>query len=593
MTSQNTKQASQQAPVRRAVRAAKADWMSVAVFSFGINLLMLTGPLFMLQVYDRVLTSRSIPTLIVLYALIVVLFGFLGLFNFFRTRILSRVGFRIDSELMVHAQKMRIVQGLNAGKSKFQPVSDLSRIRQFIGSAGTTAFFDLPWVPIFIGVVFIMHPWLGWLAVIGVIIITLFTVANEFRTKTPTQEATKWDVESANFSESSRRNADSVVSMGMMGNVLSNWGRLRGNSLSETQQAASSSEVFMSISKGVRLLLQSSILGLGAYLAVIQIITPGTMIAASIIGGRALSPIDQAIANWRNFVGARQAYGRLNVVLSGVGQAPDLITLPVPEGHVDLSQVVKMKPSEAGGDGSTILQGINFSLEPSDALGVVGPSASGKSSLARLLVGLWMPERGSVRLDGATYDQWDSDQLGRHIGYLPQSAELLRGTIKANIARFDADIDDQDVIKAAQMADVHHLIMGLPGGYEAIVGESVVLSGGQTQRIALARALYKTPALIVLDEPNSNLDAEGDAALTKAIGALREAKSTVIVMAHRPSAIAAVNKLLMLREGMQVEFGEKKEVLSKITKAANASKTLSTGAQGGLTLKRPPTGNAS
>ena len=586
MASQTAKQAAGKAPMQLAFRAAKADWLSVAVFSFGINLLMLTGPLFMLQVYDRVLTSRSIPTLIVLYALIVALFGFLGLFNFFRTRVLSRVGYRIDSELMIHAQKMRIVQGLNAGKSKFQPVNDLSRVRQFIGSAGTIAFFDLPWVPIFIGVVFIMHPWLGWLTVGGVIVITLFTVANEILTKKPIMESNKWDVESSNFSDSSRRNADSIVSMGMMGNILSNWGRLRGNSLSESQRAAGSSEVFMSISKGIRLLLQSSILGLGAYLAVLQIVTPGTMIAASIIGGRALSPIDQAIANWRNFIGARQAYGRLNLILDGKGSAPNLIALPDPKGHLDVSNVVKMKPSEAGGDGSTILQGVNFSLAPGDALGVVGPSASGKSTLARLLTGLWIPERGSVRLDGATYDQWDSDQLGKHIGYLPQSAELIRGTIRANIARFDPDAADEDVIAAAQMADVHRLIMGFPGGYDAIIGENVVLSGGQVQRIALARAIYKTPAIVILDEPNSNLDADGDGALTKAITSLREAGSTVVVMAHRPSAIAAVNKLLMLRDGAQIEFGDKKDVLEKVTRAANTASSKNE-----LTVKPSPSGN--
>lgn len=569
MSSQTSKRSAGKAPLQLAMKEAKGDWLSVAMFSFGINALMLTGPIFMLQVYDRVLTSRSIPTLVVLWGLIVVLFGFLGLFNFFRTRVLSRVGYRIDTQMMVYAQKLRIVQGLSQAKERVQPVADLARVRQFIGSTGLTAFFDLPWVPIFLIAVFIMHPWLGWLTVAGVIIITIFTITNEFLTKKPILESTKWDVESSNFSESSRRSADAVVSMGMMGNVLSYWERLRHNSLSEGQRAASSSEVFMSISKAIRLLLQSSILGLGCYLAVLQIVTPGTMIAASIIGGRALSPIDQVIANWRNFVGARQAYSRLNLVMDGMDEAPELIQLPEPKGNLDVRNVVKMKPAESGGDGETILQGINFTLESGDALGVVGPSASGKSSLARLLTGLWMPERGSVRLDGATYDQWDSDQLGRYIGYLPQSAELMRGSIKANIARFDPEARDEDVIAAAQMANVHHLIMALPGGYEAIVGENVVLSGGQVQRIALARAIYKLPALIVLDEPNSNLDAEGDTALTKAITALREAGSTVVVMAHRPSAIAAVNKLLMMREGLQVEFGPKKEVLEKVTRAAN------------------------
>ena len=367
-----------------------------------------------------------------------------------------------------------------------------------------------------------------------------------------------------------------------MGNVLTHWAGLRRNSLGESQKAASATETFSSITKGVRLFLQSSILGLGAYLAVFQIITPGMMIAASIIGGRALSPIDQVIANWRNFVSSRQAYTRLNMMMSGLGTAQDIISLPDPEGHLDVQNLFKSKP---GGEGEPILQGLQFSLKPGDALGIVGPSASGKSSLARLLVGLWMADRGSVRLDGATFDQWDTEELGRHLGYLPQNATLLRGSIKANIARFDPEAKDEDVVAAAKMADVHRLIMALPGGYEAIVDDSVVLSGGQVQRIALARALFGAPSLVVLDEPNSNLDAEGDAALTRAVSALREAGRTVIVMAHRPSAIAAVNKLLMLRDGRQVEFGDKAEVLEKITKQANAEKT------GTTTLRTKPTSN--
>ena len=556
----------EQPPLSRAVRAAKADWLAVAAFSFGINALMLTGPIFMLQVYDRVLTSRSIPTLTVLWVLMGALFAFLALFTFFRTRLLSRVGFRIDSELMFGAQKLRVLQGLTAGRARAHPVQDLTRVRQFIGSTGITSFFDLPWTPIFIGVVFYIHFWLGIMTIAGVVLITIFTIASEVLTKRPIQEASKWDIESSSLSDSARKNAESIVSMGMMKNVLSYWEGLRRNSLGESQRAASATETFSSLTKGVRLFLQSSILGLGAYLAVYQIITPGMMIAASIIGGRALSPIDQVIANWRNFVSSRQAYGRLNTLMDGFGKARDMMALPEPDGHLDVQNVFKSKP---GGGGEAILQGLNFSLKPGDALGVVGPSASGKSSLARLLVGIWMPDRGSVRLDGATFDQWDTEELGKHIGYLPQNATLLHGTIKANISRFHPDAKDEDVIAAAKMADVHHLITGLPGGYEAIVNETVVLSGGQTQRIALARALYGNLALVVLDEPNSNLDAEGDAALTRAITALREAGKTSIIMAHRPSAIAAVNKVLMIREGRQIEFGDKAEVLQKITKQSN------------------------
>lgn len=559
------------APVQVALRNAKSDWIAVAIFSCAINMLMLTGPIFMLQVYDRVLASRSIPTLVVLYVLIVFLFGLLGVFNFFRSRVMSRVGFRLDHELMETAQKMRLHQGLSMAGAKFQPVADLSRLRQFISSPGLAAFFDLPWVPVFILVVFIMHPWLGWLTILGVVIITLFTFMNERLSTRKISESSRWDLESSNFSETSRKNAEAIFSMGMTGNILSNWKRLRTNSLSYAQGAAGTSEVLMSMSKAIRLLLQSSILGLGCYLAVYEIVTPGTMIAASIIGGRALSPIDQVVGNWRNFVMARQAYQRLNIVLAGKGDAPELIQLPEPEGHLDVSNAFKFKPSQDGNDTTTILQAINFTLSPGDALGVIGPSASGKSSLARILIGIWAPDRGSVRLDGATYDQWDSDQLGKHIGYLPQSVELIRGTIKSNIARFEPEFEDGDIIAAAQMANVHELIMALPGGYDAVIGQDVVLSGGQVQRIALARALYKCPKLVVLDEPNSNLDAAGDAALSDAIVKLRQAKSTVIVMAHRPSAIAAVNKILMLNNGVQQDYGDKSDVLARVTKARQSA----------------------
>ena len=557
------------APPQIALRNYKSDWVGVSVFSCAINLLMLTGPIFMLQVYDRVLTSRSIPTLVVLYILIVFLFGLLGVFNFFRTRTLSRVGFRLDSELMGSAQKIRLHQKLSMGGPNFLPVSDLARLRQFISSPGLAAFFDLPWVPVFILVVFIMHPWLGFLTIFGVVIITLFTFTNERLSNRKISESTRWDLESNSFSETSRKNAEAIFSMGMVTNTLNHWKKLRTNSLSYAQGAAGTSEVLMSSSKAIRLLLQSSILGLGCYLAVFEIITPGTMIAASIIGGRALSPIDQVVGNWRNFVMARQAYKRLNIVLAGMGEAAEVTQLPKPQGNLMVSNAFKFVPTQDNKETHPILQGINFNLVPGDGLGVIGPSASGKSTLAKLLTGIWNPDRGSVRLDGATYDQWDSDRLGKYIGYLPQSVELMSGTIKANISRFEPEAEDTDIITAAQMANVHELIMALPGGYDARIGKDVVLSGGQVQRIALARAVFRQPKLIVLDEPNSNLDAEGDAALSDAIAKLREAGSTVVVMAHRPSAIKSVNKILMLRGGIQQDFGDKQEVLARVTQSMN------------------------
>ena len=549
-------------PLKALLHNARADFISVGLFSCAINLLMLTGPLFMLQVYDRVLASGSLPTLVVLYLLIVFLFGLLGVFNFFRTRVLSRVGYRIENELMSNAQQFRIRSQSHAKLKSINPTMDISRFRQFVGGRGITAFFDLPWVPVFIGIVFLIHPWLGFLTIGGVAIITCFTIINEHLARSKTSESTIWEQKSNQFAEISRQSSDAIMSMGMMGNVVNYWGGLKRNGLSRAQKASNVSESLMSASKAIRLLLQSSILGLGCYLAVKQVITPGAMIAASIIGGRALSPIDQAIGNWRPFIMARDAYGRLNQVL--VSPQDDKTQLSAPNGYLVVSNLSKVADSA---DKKLLLNGLNFSLEPGDGLGVIGPSASGKSSLAKLIIGVWMPERGSVRLDGATYDLWDSDKLGQYIGYLPQKISLLEGTIKQNISRFETEVSDEDVLKAANLAGVHELILGLPGGYDAVVGRDVFLSGGQVQRIGLARALYKKPPLIVLDEPNSNLDSEGDQALARAIAALRKSGSTVIVMAHRPSAIAAVNKLLMLRGGKQVEFGPKDEVLQKVTKS--------------------------
>lgn len=532
-----------------------------------VNLFMLTGPLFMLQVYDRVLTSRSIPTLLALYVLIVALYGFLGFFNFLRMRVLSRISYKMDEALMGTAEKAEILSGLLARPGN-RPVNDLSRLRQFMSSPGLLALFDLPWAPIYLAVVFYLHPWLGWLTLAGIGVVAFLTLVSELFTKNRIGQSSLWELEAGRFSDSARQNAEAIVSMGMMENTLSFWKKLRTGALGQAQRAGGLSELLTSVSKSFRLLLQSSILGLGAYLAVYNVITPGAMIAASIIGGRALAPIDQAMGSWKSFVAARQSRKRLNEALKGKDMAPERLQLPNPEGRLDVSGVIKLAPG-VNEDGA-ILQGLNFSLVPGDGLGVIGPSTSGKTSLAKLLVGIWMPDRGGVRIDGATFDQWDRDILGKSIGYLPQSVSLMRGTISDNIARFDPSADDEDIIQAAKLANVHDMILRVPGGYAAEVGGGqLVLSGGQVQRIALARALFRQPALIVLDEPNSNLDAEGDAALMSAIQTVREMGSTVVVMAHRPSAIAAVNKLLMLRAGQQVDFGDKEEVLRRVTRDVN------------------------
>lgn len=556
-------------PLKEALNKSRATFWSVGLFSCAVNILMLTGPLFMLQTYDRVLASRSVPTLVALFGLVAALYLFLGLFDFIRTKALSRAGYRLDVELAALAKKVWVFSSLISGGARARPINDLATLRQFLCSNGLPALFDLPWVPIYLAIVYLLHVWLGLLATAGAIIVITATFINEWITKKPIGEASAWELQDAQFAESSSRNAEAVIAMGMMGKVTSHWQALRHKALGKSQLAGGRSEFITAFTKVVRMLVQSGMLALGAYLAIYQEITPGTMIAASILGGRALAPVDLAVGNWKNFIRARQAYARLSAMLAGNADGHAPVQLPKPTGKITVSNLLKLTPSDKAlpSNHSPILQGIHFKLEPGDGLGVIGPSASGKSTLARLLVGLWMPDKGTVRLDDATFDQWDRDEVGKYIGYLPQSVELLSGTIRQNIARFDTEVSDEDVIAAARLAGVHKLILNLPDGYSTDLAKGMqVLSGGQVQRIALARAVLRMPALVVLDEPNSNLDAEGDAALCQAIEHLRKNGSCVIVMAHRPSAIAAVNKVLMLQNGRQIEFGDRDEILRKVTR---------------------------
>ncbi|MCP4185130.1 MAG: type I secretion system permease/ATPase [Hyphomicrobiales bacterium] len=560
-------------PLSEVIKSSTTGFASAGIFSCAVNILMLTGPLFMLQVYDRVLTSRSVPTLIALFALVVALYGFLGLFDFLRSRVLSRIGYRVDVRLMETTNQAWIRQSIVSPQIPGRPLSDLTTLRQFFTSNALPALFDLPWLPIYLIVVYLLHPWLGYLALLGALLVVAFTILASVATRKPTFSATAAEIRDANFSESIFRNSDVVVAMGMGGALTRRWMEYRGRGLTDSQIAGDRSELITAITKITRMIVQSAMLALGAYLAIFQEITPGTMIAASILGGRALAPVDQITGNWRGIIRARAAYQRLGKYLDKWTGAPKQIKLPDPVGNLNVHIVAKYPPHtpNLASQEIPILQRIDFDLSPGDALGVVGPSASGKSTLAKLLVGLWMPDEGSIRFDDASFEQWDlkgtPEKLGPHIGYLPQNAQLLDGTIAQNISRFLPDINDGDIVEAAKLAGVHELILALPDGYatEVFSGNSV-LSGGQIQRIAFARAIFGNPKLIVLDEPNSNLDAEGDIALTKAIVSLREQGATLIIMAHRPSAIAAVNLVLMLKNGRQLEFGPKDEVLGKFTR---------------------------
>ena len=559
----------------KAVNVYKAAWRKlrrslvwVALFSAAVNILMLTGPLFMLQVYDRVLSSGSLATLQGLFAIVVVAYLFLGLYDFLRTRLLSRGAYNLDQNVGPQAFETWVRSGMDDKQALRRPLSDLAVVRGFVSSPAMLGFFDLPWVPFYLAIVFFIHPWLGILAIGGALVVTCVAFANQFLTKSHIAKAMMMDSQEGFLVEQSQRNAEAIIPLGMMNKLTGHWRGMHADGLATGQVGGDRSEGFTAFSKAFRLLLQSSLLGLGGYLALNQEISAGMIVAASIIAGRALAPIDQVIGQWRAVVRTRAAHKRLKDIMEPSDPPVSYVQLPEPVGQLDVRGLTKLIPSDKPrADRRPILHDVTFALQPGDGLGVIGPSTSGKSTLARLLVGAWRPDTGEIRLDGATLDQWKPEDLGRHIGYLPQSLELLAGSIKENISRFDPEASDEAVIAAAQIAGVHEMILKLPDGYSTVIGYGAhPLSGGQIQRVGLARAMYGEPKLIVLDEPNSNLDATGDEALALAIGKMREKGGLVIVMAHRPSAISAVNKVLVLHDGIVAQFGDKAEVLQKSTR---------------------------
>lgn len=540
--------------------------LAIALFSVAGNLLLLTGPLFMLQVYDRILPSGSVPTLGVLFGLVCVLYLFYGIFDALRAKLLSRSAYGLDNALSKVVQRGWITRKIGQDGASSGGVQELKTLRQFLTSGGPLALFDLPWVAIYIGVIFSLHFWLGVLATLGACIVVSLTAIQEFATRTPLHAVGKSEAREALLEQKTIDNADAILAMGMVNNITGIWQSARNESMAHSQTALSVSQVLGSASKSIRLLLQSGMLALGAFLAIQQEISAGTLIAASILAGRALAPIDQSVANWRGFVRARIAVNRLKSTLADTGTSESPLALPKPGGRVSVQNVVKLAPETGTPEGQParpLLQGIGFNLAPGDGLGIIGPSGSGKSCLARILVGLWTPERGSVRLDGAPFSAWGHDQIGKYLGYLPQNVQLFPGTVGQNIARFEPDAEPNEIIEAARLAGVHDVILNLASGYETQIGGSdSPLSGGQAQRIALARAIYRVPSLVVLDEPNANLDSEGEVALAECIRRLRAHNTTVIVIAHRPSAVDAVNKILVLNEGRQVRFDDKHALMA-------------------------------
>lgn len=546
-----------------ALHACRSAFIGVGVMSFVINILYLTGSFFMLEVYDRVLPSRSIPTLVGLIILAGGLYIAQGILDMIRGRILSRIGSTLDEMLSQRVYDIVVRLPLRAGNrgEGLQPLRDLDNIRSFLSGAGPGALFDLPWLPLYLIICFMFHPLIGITALVGAILLISLTVLTEYLTLAPAKRSTVLAVRRQDLALASRRNAEVLVAMGMTGRVGQSWERSNRDYLASNQRTSDVAGGLGALAKVMRMMLQSAVLGVGAWLVINQQATAGIIIAGSILSARALAPVDLAIAHWKNFVTARQSWQRLNRLLGSLPRQSMPTLLEQPHKIVSVENLTVHPP----GDQKLVVLDVSFKLEAGQGLGIIGPSGSGKSSLARALVGVWQPFRGHVRLDGAALDQWSSEVLGRHIGYLPQDVELFAGTIAQNIARFEENADSDAVIAAAHSAGVHDLIVGMRDGYDTYIGDQgSVLSAGQAQRIALARALYRDPFLVVLDEPNSNLDSDGDEALTRAIRATRARGGIVIVVAHRPVGIEAVDQILVLKDGRVQAFGPKDAVLGQV-----------------------------
>jgi len=546
-----------------ALRACRSAFIGVGIMSCMINLLYLTGSVFMLEIYDRVLPSRSVPTLVGLVILAGGLYIAQGVLDLIRGRILARIGTSLDEALSGRVFETVVRLPLIAGgrNEGLQPLRDLDNIRSFLSSMGPGAFFDLPWLPFYLAICFAFHVMIGLTALIGAIILVSLTILTEFMTRRPAREAMGLAARRNDLAAASRRNAEVLVAMGMSGRLTKRWGAANESYLAGNQRTSDVSGGLGAIAKVMRMTLQSAVLGVGAYLVIHQEATAGVIIAGSILSARALAPVDLAIAHWKGFVAARQSWHRLNRLLGSLPAPSAPTRLQSPSKRLSVENVSIVPP----GDQKVIVHDVTFALEAGNGLGVIGPSGSGKSSLVRALVGVWQPARGKVRLDAAALDQWSSDVLGRHVGYLPQDVELFAGTVAQNICRFDPDAISENIIAAAKEAGVHEMIVKMNDGYDTQVGEQgVSLSAGQAQRVALARALYGEPFLIVLDEPNSNLDTEGDEALTRAVRGARERGAIVVVVAHRPVGIEAVDMLLVLKDGRVQAFGPKEQVLGQV-----------------------------
>lgn len=548
--------------LKAALTICKGAFIAAAGFSMVINLLMLTPTIYMMQLYDRVLSSRSQSTLLMLTLIVLTVYATQGALEWVRSQLLVRVSARLEMLLNKRLYQVAYRQSLySAGqRASSQPLDDLTSLRQFLTGSGLFAFFDAPWMPFYVAIMFLFHPLYGWLAVFAILVLLVIAMANEKATSEILAEANTLAISGRSQLNKNLKNAEVIESMGMLDIMQARWYEGSQKILSLQAIASSRAGLLTSLSKTLRLLFQSLILGLGAYLSIKQEISPGLMIAGSILLGRALAPIDLMIGSWKGFILARAQYGRLEILLKAMPEDKQKMPLPVPNGALQVEQAVIVPP----GSKTPAIKGVTFNVAAGESVGIIGPSGAGKSSLLRGLLGIWPTQNGKIRLDGADVFEWDRMALGPHIGYLPQDIELFDGTISENIARF-GELNAKKIVAAAQMADVHDLILRLPEGYDTVIGASGGnLSGGQRQRIGLARALYGDPKLVILDEPNSNLDDQGELALAHAIKRLKANGATVLIVTHRHAVLGLMDNLLILKDGLVALYGPREQILAQL-----------------------------
>lgn len=574
--------------LQAALKACKSSFLSVGFFSFCVNTLMLVPTFYMIQVSGRVVPSSSTSTLLMLTLILTVLLLTLGSLEWVRSRIMVRISNRLDVLLSRDVYRASFKRALQSGggDATAQSLNDLTSLRQFFTGAGVFAFFDAPWFPIYTVIMFLFHPWFGWMTLACGTVLSILAVVNHRVTGKALASANKENVASNVITTKTLRNAEVIESMGMLETLMNRWAKRQRNVMMLQSQASDKGGVVSSVSKMFRVWSQSLMLALGAYLVITHQINPGLLMAGSLLLGRALSPIDQMIGSWKGFVAAKVQYDRLNKVMNDLKAEPERMPLPAPEGHIQVENIIVTPP----GAKAPVLRSVSFVAPAGSIVGIVGPSAAGKSTLVRALMGIWPPQHGVVRLDGADIASWDKQALGPHVGYLPQDIELFEGSISENIARFD-NIDPEKVIEAAQMAGVHEMILMLPDGYDTVIGSAGVnLSGGQRQRIGLARAVYGCPRLVVLDEPNSNLDDVGERALGMALQKLKETGATVFIVSHRPNILTRLDRILVMAGGTVSLYGERDRVIAELAaQQAKAQQRVATAAASNST---PPAGPA-